>query len=292
MGFVRTCLFISFVGISSVILGQQLRVPDLSGSYLDHSYVYFNSASLSAISENGNASFLHKQGLGAFSVFSQNYVNVNYLFGSDSVKNQGVGLRVINDRAGDYIAVNRVSLMYARSVSLTKEYALHFGLAPTLISYRKEAQSFGGVANSANLDAGLWLKSKKVDFGFSANQLIPSNIQVVDEIDSLNTQYVINAKYKHRIDFNFDVDLQFLYSVNSQLPNHEVFGATVNYLDKVRFALNCEVSRNLVLLLGMKNLKLTNNMGLMSLDIAYAFPSSKEVYRPRNVMEIILNYDF
>ncbi len=288
----RRYLFVGILGLSSVVLGQQINVPDLSGSYLDHSYVYFNSASLSAISEDGNASFFHKQGTGAFSVFSQNYVNVNYLFGGDSIKNQGVGLRIINDRAGNYISINRVSLMYARSVRLTRDYALHFGIAPTIISYRKEANSFGRVANSTNVDAGLWLKSNKLDFGFSANQLIPSKLQVIEEIDSLKMQYVINGRYKFKIDHKFDLNLQALYSINVASSNHEMLGATLNYLNKFRFALNYEVSRNVVWLLGVKNLNFYKNTGVLSLDFVYAVPSSKEAHRPRNLIEIILNYDF
>ena len=154
-------LFLLLISLSS-LSAQQVAVPNLSSSYLTQSYPLFNAASIPGVTNKVNLLLSHKQGIGAFSVFSQNYFNANIRFGSDSLKKHAVGLRVLNDQAGKYIGVRRVALLYSYSLVFSEAYNLSLGVAPTIINYRATAKSGGPSAGALNLDLGLWLNTKKM----------------------------------------------------------------------------------------------------------------------------------
>ena len=283
-----------FVTTCSSLLGQQVRVPNLSASYLPQTYPLFNPASINAVTETDKGSVLlsHKQGTGVFSVFSQNYFNANLCFGTDSVKKHAVGIRILNDQAGKYISLNRVALLYSYSLVLSERYSLNLGLAPTITNFRKKAQNFGGSATKGNLDLGLWFTTNKLMLGASINQIIENELAVIEEITLIKSQYVLNAKYNHRIQSFVSLDYQFFYKINTGLSNEEVFGLTMNYYKHIRIGVNYEHSGSIYFLSGLKDFSFSKLSGKLSLDFIYGLAVAKRSYTPRNVVELMMNYEF
>ena len=168
---------------------QQIELPNLPGPYLEETAPFFNVAARKSQEHKGTVFVSRKQGIGVFSVFHQNYIHANYLIGNDTVKKQAVGLRLINDQAGRYIGMNRVALLYSYAIILSGGHQLHLGAAPTLISYKKQAQNFGGTAFVGNLDLGLWYASGHVVLGLSLNQLVRNTLTLIEEQNVINSQY-------------------------------------------------------------------------------------------------------
>lgn len=278
---------LTFVSIS---WSQQIGIPNLSGSYLQQSYPLFNPAS---IKKNSTNIFLsHKQGVGVFSLFTQNYLNANYCFGSNSIKKHAIGIRIINDQGGKYIGINRTSLLYSYSLLLSSHYRLSLGIAPTIINHKKQAQNFGGSAMMGNLDVGLWFNTTKFMLGASINQIIENEFIVIEEVNLIKAQYVLNTKYSHEIHSLVTLDYQILYKFNIGLSNEEVAGITVNYLNNYRASINYENTENIYFLLGLKEISLTKLSGKFSVDFIYGISSLKMTYMPNNVIELMMNYDF
>jgi type IX secretion system PorP/SprF family membrane protein len=276
----------------SFLKAQQVRVPNLSGSYLPQSYPLFNPASIKAATNKANILLSHKQGTGVFSVFNQNYFNANLRFGSDSVRKHAIGLRVLNDQAGKYIGVNRVSLLYSYSLVLSERYNLNLGVAPTIIYYRKKAQNFGDDATAYNLDLGLWFSTKKLMLGASINQIIQNELIVIEEVTLIQSQYVLNAKYNHKIHPLVSLDYQILYKINTGLPNEEMIGFAINYHKSYRASINYEHIGTVYFLLGLKEFSVPKLLGKVSVDFIYGLPTMKSTYKPRNVVELMMNYEF
>lgn len=269
---------------------QQVGVPNLSGSYLPQSYSLFNPASIKINSTNIFVS--HKQGVGVFSVFTQNYLNANYSFGSDSIKKHAIGIRVINDQEGKYIGINRVALLYNYSLLLSNHYRLSLGIAPTVINYKKKAQNFGGSEMKGNLDLGLWFTTKNFVLGASINQIIENKFVVIEEVNLIKSQYVFNTKYSHKIHPAVTLDYQLLYKINKGLSNEEIAGITVNYLNHYRTSINYENSENIYFLLGLKEISLPKLSGKFSVDFIYGITTMKITYMPKNIIELMVNYEF
>ena len=234
----------------------------------------------------------HKQGTGLFSVFSQNYFNANLCFGADSIKKHGIGIRVINDQAGKYIGINRIALLYNYSLVLTEQYSLHLGVAPTIINLRKKAQNFGGSATKGNLDLGLWFKAKELTLGAAINQIIQNNLIAIEEVSQIKSQYVLNAKYRHKVHPFVSLDYQVLFKINSGLTNEEVMGISVNYYKHYRTSINYEQSGSLYFLLGLQEFSVPNLEGKISIDFIYGLSVLKNSYKQRNVIELMMNYEF
>ena len=286
--------FFLFLSITSLSLleAQQVGVPSLSGSYLEQSYPLFNPAAIKAATNKGNILLSHKQATGVFSVFSQNYLNANFCFGADSVKRHAIGLRVLNDQAGKYIGINRVSLLYSYSLVISRNNTLHLGVAPTVINYRKKAQNFGGSAMVGNMDLGLWFSTKKLMMGVALNQIVQNELVVIDEVTLIRSQYVLNAKYNHEIHPFVSLDYQVLYKINNGLSNEEVLGLTINYYNKYRASVNYEHSGTVYFLLGLKEFSLPKLGGNISVDFVYGVSTMENTYKPRNVIELMMNYEF
>mgnify|MGYP006165407975 CR=1 FL=1 len=276
----------------SLLKAQQVGVPNLSGSYLPQSYPLFNPAAIKAATNKGNFLLSHKQGTGVFSVFSQNYLNANLSFGSDSIKKHAIGIRVINDQAGKYIGVDRVSLLYSYSLFLSERYSLHVGVAPTIINYRKKAQNIGGSDRAGNLDLGLWFNSKKLMMGATINQVIQNELVVIEEVTLIRSQYVLNAKYNHEIHPLVSLDYQILYKINTGFSNEEVLGLTINYYNRYRASVNYEHSGTVYFLAGLKEFSFPKLSGKISIDFVYGVSVMKNTYKPRNVVELMMNYEF
>lgn len=285
-------LLFSVLAITLSAQAQQVQIPDLTGAFIKQTYPFLNPASTSEISHKGNLFFGHKQSLRTFSVFRQNYFNANFTLGTDSTTRHGLGLRIVNDRAGKYIAANRISFLYNYSLRLENNLRLSLGVAPTLLNYRKEAQSFGGTDNTGNLDLGLWLKSTSLNMGISVNQLIPSTLQVIDEIDTIRTYYAINGSYKYFLNPDINLRLQLLYLINSTLPNLPTIGLSFQYRSMLEATINYELNRNLVLVLGVRELDIWNEIGKIDLHVAFATPLAVRAFRRRNTIEWLINYNF
>lgn len=284
-------LLLLFTSLSSS-WAQQVGVPNLSGSYLPQSYPLFNPASIKAASNKGNVLLSHKQGIGVFSVFNQNYLNANLSFGSDSIKKHAVGVRVLNDQAGKYIGVNRVSLLYSYSLFLSDRYTLSLGVAPTVINYRKKAYNFGKDATSGNLDLGLWFTTQKLMFGATINQIIQNKLVVIEEVSLIKSQYVLNVKYNHDIHPFINLDYQAFYKANTGLPNEAVVGVTMNYHQHYRTSINYEHSGSVYLLIGLKEFSVPKLIGDISVDFIYGVSGWTNNSKQKNVVELMLNYEF
>ena len=288
----KSLLLLLLITTLSPSWAQQVGVPNLSGSYLPQSYPLFNPASIKAATHKGNILMSHKQGTGVFSVFSQNYFNANLCFGSDSVKKHAIGIRVLNDQAGKYIGINRVALLYSYSLVLSERYSLNLGIAPTIINYRKKAQNIGDDDTSGNLDLGLWFRTKSLMLGASINQIIQNELVVIEEVTLIKSQYVLNAKYNHKLHPFVNLDYQVLYKINTGLPNEEVIGLTINYYNHYRASINYEHSGSIYFLLGLKEFSVPKLSGKLSVDFVYGLPTMKNTYKPRNVVELMMNYEF
>lgn len=264
----------------------------MPGAYLPYIYSFLNPSSITKGDYKGNFYTSRKQGLNAFSVFRQNYVNANYLIVNDSIHKQGIGIRVLNDRAGEYIGINRVSLLYSYSIPLNSEYRLHVGIAPSYINYRKEAQSFGGTASTGNLDLGAWLTSKKIQLGIAFNQVIPTSLTVIEEVDLLRPQYAFTGNYTFYINQAFKLDVVLVNIVNVQFPNRHTLGSIITYFQKIRAAIHYEIEHNINMLIGIPQIKLPQLDGKLTVDFVFSIPAPNQTFRRRNFIELLVNYNF
>lgn len=274
------------------MFSQEVGVPNLSGSYLSQSYRLFNPASIKSGTNNGNVLLSHKQGVGVFSEFSQNYLNANFRFGPDSLKKHGVGVRILNDQAGKYISLNRVSLLYNYALAVSDGAKLALGISPTIINYKKKAQGFGGNATASNLDIGLWFATERVDLGFSFNQLIHNELIVISELSLIQSQYVLNVRYNLKVHPLIDLDYKAFYKINRGLLNEQILGVTINYSNNYRASVNYESLGTAFVLLGLKEITVPKLSGALSLDFIYGLPMFRKTEKPRSEIEIMLNYEF
>lgn len=288
----RLIILIPLLLFVTILFSQEVGVPNLSGSYLSQSYRLFNPASIKSGTNKGNVLLSHKQGLGVFSEFSQNYLNANFRFGPDSLNKHGVGVRILNDQAGKYISLNRVSLLYNYTVTVSSRAKLALGVAPTIINYKKKAQGFGGNARASNLDVGLWFATESVELGFSFNQLIYNELVVISELSLIQNQYVLNATYNHKVHPLIDLDYKAFYKINTSLMNEQILGVTINYSNNYRASVNYESLGTAFVLLGLKEIAVPQLSGDLSLDFIYGFPMFRKTEKPRSEIEIMLNYEF
>ncbi len=276
----------------SKLLSQQITVPNISSSYLPQSYPLLNPSSIIEDTKTANILVSRKQGIGAFSVFNQNYLNANIRLGNDSTKPNAVGIRALNDQAGKYIGISRFSLLYAYTIRLSSKTNLSLGIAPTIINYRKSAQSFGGSDQSGNLDLGIWFKTHKIALGFSVNQIFNNTLVVLDEVNTLKAQYVFNAKYNHLISQAVNFNYQIIYQINHGLKDKQIIGATINFYKNLRSSINYELPGTFYLSAGLKDLFLPKSRDHINIDLIYGLSTTRNGYKSRNIIEIMLNYEF
>jgi type IX secretion system PorP/SprF family membrane protein len=282
-------LYIIFISLQP-LLAQEIGAPNLSGVTFKENMSFLNPAAISIISKKGNIFFGHKQGVGAFSVFRQNYFNANYLLGNDSVPTHGLGIRVISDNAGKYIGVNRVSFLYSYSLALDEKKRLCVGIAPTVMNYRKKANNFGGNANIVNVDLGVWLHSKNYDFGLSLNQIIPNEFVLIDEVNLIRQQFVFIGKYKIEINREFSLGFVGIYTLNTLLENEEILGLSISYLKRFRASLNQEFNKSLTMTLGIEGIKISPKKGTVNIDFGFSMPTNKQLDNKKSEFELLLNY--
>lgn len=276
----------------SISWSQQIGIPNLSGSYLDQSYSLFNPAAIKEGTEKANILVSRKQGTGVYSVFNQNYLSANICLGKDSIRRHALGLRVLNDQAGKYIGVTRLAFLYSYSIQLSQSSNLTFGVAPTLINFRKKAQSFGGSDLGGNLDIGAWFKKGNLSLGATVNQVFKNELVVIQEVSFIESQLIFNAKYHHQILPLMALDYQMIYKINEGLENEEIIGIGLNYRKYFRTYINYELPGTIYLGAGLKDFVVPKLLGNINIDLIYGLSTSRVGYRPRNVIEIMLNYEF
>ncbi len=276
----------------SKLLSQEIAVPNISSAYLPQSYPLLNPSSIIEDTETANILLSRKQGIGAFAVFNQNYLNANIRLGNDSIKQNAIGIRVLNDQAGKYIGISRLSLMYAYTIQISLKTNLSIGAAPTIINYRKNAQSFGGSDQSGNLDLGIWFNTKKIALGFSINQIFKNKLTVLDETNTLRTQYIINTKYTHRLSPTVNIDYHIIYQINQGVRDKQIIGATINFYKNFRSSFNYELPGTFYLTTGLQDLFLPKSKDHINIDLIYGLSATRDGYKSRNVIEIMLNYEF
>ena len=278
--------------ISSFGFSQRALVPNLSGSYIPQVYPLINPSTIFFTSDKGNANLGVRQGLGSFNVFKQNNLHVNFLTTKDSVRFQGWGLRLMNDKAGEYIGINRVSAVYGMALKLSRETKLSMAVAPTYINYRKQANTFGDSDAGFTLDLGLSLEYKDTEFGMSINQIVPLQLQVIDEIDSLKQQLTVLGKQHVDLGLNFDLDVYAVWFMNRSIQNELVAGGILTYQKRFRLGASYELNRDINFSMGIRELPLHFWANGFGLDFVFSVPSLAHKFRNRNTVELILNYDF
>ena len=288
----RNVLFVVLTLITFIGFCQRVQVPNLSGSYIPQVYPLINPSTIFFSSEKGNANLGVRQGVSSFKVFKQNNLHVNRLTTKDSVRYQGWGIRLLNDRAGEYIGINRLSLVYGTALQLSDEAKLSMAVAPTYISYRKLASAFGDVDRGFNLDLGLSLGIKNTEFGVSINQIAPLRLQVIDEVDSLKQQLTVYANQAVDLGSDFDLSLYSVWFLIRSLENEFVFGGLMTYQKKFRFGSSYELNRDISFSMGIQELPLKSWGDGFGLDFVFSIPSLVHEFRNRNTVEWILNYDF
>ena len=288
----KTLVFLLILTIVSKLLSQEIAVPNISSAYLPQSYPLLNPSSIIEDTETANILLSRKQGIGAFSAFNQNYLNANIRFGNDSIKQNAIGIRVLNDQAGKYIGISRLSLMYAYTIQISLKTNLSIGAAPTIINYRKNAQSFGGSDQSGNLDLGIWFNTKKIALGFSINQIFKNKLTVLNETNTLRTQYIINTKYTHRLSPTVNIDYHIIYQINQGVRDKQIIGATINFYKNFRSSFNYELPGTFYLTTGLRDLFLPKSKDHINIDLIYGLSATRDGYKSRNVIEIMLNYEF
>ncbi len=288
----KTLVFLLILSVVSKLLSQEIAVPNISSAYLPQSYPLLNPSSIIEDTETANILLSRKQGIGAFAVFNQNYLNANIRLGNDSIKQNAIGIRVLNDQAGKYIGISRLSLMYAYTIQISLKTNLSIGAAPTIINYRKNAQSFGGSDQSGNLDLGIWFNTKKIALGFSINQIFKNKLTVLDETNTLRTQYIINTKYTHRLSPTVNIDYHIIYQINQGVRDKQIIGATINFYKNFRSSFNYELPGTFYLTTGLRDLFLPKSKDHINIDLIYGLSATRDGYKSRNVIEIMLNYEF
>lgn len=288
----RNVLFIVLTCAFTLGFSQRVRVPNLSGLYIPQVYPLINPSTIFFTSEKGNANLGIRQGISSFKVFEQNNLHVNRLSTKDSVRYQGWGIRLLNDQAGDYIGINRLSVVYGTAIQLSEDSKLSMAVAPTYISYRKLANTFGDVDVGFNLDLGLSLGIKSTEFGLSINQIAPLRLQVIDEVDSLKQQLTVYANQAVDLGSDFDLSLYSVWFLNRSLENEFVFGGLMTYKEKFRFGTSYGLNRDISFSMGVRELPLKSWGDGFGLDFVFSIPSLAQKFRNRNTVEWILNYDF
>jgi hypothetical protein len=165
-------------------------------------------------------------------------------------------------------------------------------VAPTYISYRKLANTFGDIDEGLTLDLGLSLGIKKTEFGLSLNQIAPLRLQVIDEVDSLKQQLTAYANQAVDLGSDFDLSLYSVWFLNRSLENEFVFGGLMTYHKKFRFGASYEMKRDISFSMGIRELPLKSWGDGFGLDFVFSLPSLAHEFRNRNTVEWILNYDF
>ena len=124
------------------------------------------------------------------------------------------------------------------------------------------------------------------------NQVLPTTIQVIDEVDSLNSQYVFHGAYYHELSRDFILQLKGNYFLNVDLQHQAFLGLGMEYADKVRGGLNTDFRRGVVMSLGVINFKLIGVTSLLGFDIAYTLPLPDTRYKSRSILEVLVHYSF
>ncbi len=243
------------------------------------------------------------------SPFTQNF-NINFPF---HYLNSGIGMNIEND----YIGVERntkVSLAYAYKINIAKETKLSFGISAGLIQQALDGTKLlapeglyeGNIINhnddflpnnkqtaiSYHIDAGIYLRLKAFQIGFSSLHLTETSIDFnfsPNEDFSYLRHYTAFAKYDYPI--NEDVSLSpTLFLKTDFIQTQLDVSVLLDYVEKYQLGIAyrgySSISNDALSLIG--GYKLTNNWSIM---YAYDFTLSTLNIANKGSHEVLLKYN-
>ena len=174
--------------------------------------LYLMNPAIQDTSEKVSLSVGNRTLQGLFEGVTRFYVDGSVLIGSKGYNNVHLlGLQAITGKDGNVFSRNRFYFRYGYQIAMTKKITVSAGLAAGFVNFSTKSSAASGGGNASSFDAslGMWVKSKKLQLGFSCQQLLEPNLQPIAQYSLLPRIFNYNINYFLKISPNVTLNTYF-----------------------------------------------------------------------------------
>ncbi len=207
--------------------------------------------------------------------------------GKDSLRNSNkIGIKLVNEKEGDFIFKPRYYLSYTWSTNLSTSLLLAAGanLGVAGYTFRATNVSAGGSSSRPDADFGITLRSRSFELGASINQIF-NNVLIPKEYQfKLRRFFTVYGEKSFDITENTRLTMYLQSIVFSTLKSN--VGTSVTFKDFISFGTNFFVNERYSFLLGLNGIKLGNYQS--TLNFGYNLPTFQGSQIKANSFELFL----